>query len=217
MPEEKNNYKNMNKDINQRSSVINTQVEPKNTARHWRLIAAISVFAILFFGAVVFAELYTSYQEGYRLNRSTNMDVLIYDGATCKKMTNSSGNDYFIPTRTSGEWLAFQNAAPSLGVDIQACVSCGNAVCDAGETGYNCPGDCGYYSCNFVEECPGYPGNAVLSYTCDNASGYCVNPDPWVDCVPIPPELEGSVCDYGQCWQVNQTGTCTEHMAPIYY
>lgn len=59
---------------------------------------------------------------GYKLNDSTTRSVEINAWSNCKALwNNSTTKDYFIPTKTSGEWTAFLNNTPS---DI---------------TKYNCP------------------------------------------------------------------------------
>ena len=100
--------------------------------------------------------------------------------------------------------------------DCPATSTCGDGVCSGLEDPYSCPQDCGTYSCQFVQDCPGYPGNSIVSYTCDGAVGRCRAASFFIDCFPIPPELEGSICEPGQCWVATTDGTCNRHQAPIW-
>jgi len=59
----------------------------------------------------------------------------------CHAVTNSSGIKYFIPSKTKGEWDAFEAHAPDL-VDIKP--TCCTPDCDGKECGDDgCGGSCG--------------------------------------------------------------------------
>jgi len=83
------------------------------------------IFLAVVFGApilsigIIFAL--GTYNTGYKVDSGAGaQDVEIDSGGTCKRITNTSGNDYFIPTKTSAEWTAFEGNTPN-DVTIEAC------------------------------------------------------------------------------------------------
>ncbi len=73
-----------------------------------------SILLVLFFSSSAFTI--NTIEEGWRTQNAT-IEVRNAEN-TCFKI---SGPDYFIPTRTTQEWLAFVAAAPRLGVNVVAC------------------------------------------------------------------------------------------------
>lgn len=69
--------------------------------------------AVIFFGAALLRAATT-----YRITAGSSPQVT--EHSTCKKVTNSTGNDVFIPTRTVAEWNSFINNPPS-GVTVASC------------------------------------------------------------------------------------------------
>ena len=89
--------------------------------------------------AIVFAA-----SENHRVNAGASQDV--NEWAVCKKVVNASGNDLFVPTKTSVEWTAFRSNPPA-GVTLGSCVAVfcdGSDTCNAGmgETCVTCPSEC---------------------------------------------------------------------------
>ena len=73
----------------------------------------------LFISAITVYALNT-WATGYRVNTETK-DVLVGASQACHKVTNTSSNSYFIPTKTTAEWDSFASHLPS-GVSIGSCL-----------------------------------------------------------------------------------------------
>jgi hypothetical protein len=82
-----------------------------------KLTLAIAVIAILSIAGMVYAL--NSWNTGFRIDKETK-NVYIGSSQTCYKVTNTSNNSYFIPTKTTAEWNAFAANLPS-GVSIGSC------------------------------------------------------------------------------------------------
>lgn len=71
---------------------------------------------------------------GYQVLDGTTVQIDAH--GTCKKVTNSTANDYFVPTKTSTEWSTFRSNLPT-NVTLAACaVDCATPV-----FGYSCSGN----------------------------------------------------------------------------
>jgi len=68
----------------------------------WALGAAGAVFLVTA-GAVYALD---AWHTGFRINTETK-NVYVGSAQTCYKVTNTSGNSYFIPTKTIAEWSSF--------------------------------------------------------------------------------------------------------------
>jgi len=82
------------------------------------IIPIVFLFAIA--AGIIYARAEGSSDTGWRVNNGAVRDITIYDG-TCKKITNNSGKDLFIPTKTSAEWNAFETNHPA-GITIAPCI-----------------------------------------------------------------------------------------------
>lgn len=62
----------------------------------------------------------------YQVDHGTDQDILEF--TVCKKVTNDHvGNNYFVPTKTAGEWSAFYTNPPN-GVTIGTCGASANVT-----------------------------------------------------------------------------------------
>ena len=71
------------------------------------------IFSVLFcfFGAITTHAINTS-SSGWKLGKSgSNADINVH--GNCKKISGSGSEDYFVPTKTSSEWLNFLKYMPS--------------------------------------------------------------------------------------------------------
>jgi hypothetical protein len=125
------------------------------------------VFILLFFVAaiiipwLVFGQGQERVDTGYRLNHGDKREVVHYtDSAHDKGSTDpatsstclfsASNNDYFVPTNTFKEWIAFATSSTFARVGVSApvnsceCSTCNNdGVCNGlCETNANCSNDC---------------------------------------------------------------------------
>lgn len=80
-------------------------------------------FVLQIIGVVIFFPLAVSAinttSSGFRVNNG-DTNTTIDAWGTCQKVTNTSGKNYFVPTKTSAEWLAFRSHLPS-GVTLSSC------------------------------------------------------------------------------------------------
>jgi len=81
---------------------------------------------------------------GYRNYSGQALSVGVYNTTYKCGIMNNSGVDYFIPTRTLGEWNALYAHAPALSLSIACCRNDGNCDASLGETCDSCPHDCDY-------------------------------------------------------------------------
>lgn len=94
------------------------------------IFSGIFLFVVLFVFGVAYVMALNTYDTGYRINTGAGpQNILIDSSGTCKKITNTSGKDIFVPTKTAAEWNAF-NANKPANVAIEACWSCGSAITD---------------------------------------------------------------------------------------
>lgn len=105
------------------------------------------------------------YNTGFRVDDEATSNVTLYDGVTCQEITNLSGKDLFIPTKSSEEWDAFVANKPD-GVTIESC-------CDPVNGGWTSYGSC--TSCS--ASCGG--GTQTCYRTCTNPAPSCGG----LDCV----------------------------------
>lgn len=61
----------------------------------------------------------------YRVNNGTTSTI--NEWSVCKKVTNSTGKDIFVPTNTSNEWNLFRTYYPS-GISLAECWACGDPI-----------------------------------------------------------------------------------------
>lgn len=96
----------------------------KKYKRYKPLLILITLSVAIFFVAGISYAL-DSWNAGFRINTETK-NVYVGPAQTCYKVTNTSGNSYFIPTNTVAEWNSFSSYKPA-GVSID---SCGNTHTD---------------------------------------------------------------------------------------
>jgi hypothetical protein len=85
----------------------------KRSSKSWLLLLSVS-------SAIISsnAKAIDTVAEGFRVNQGSSKTVDAH--GVCRLVTNSSGYDHFISTKTSGEWSGFLGAIPS-GVTAPAC------------------------------------------------------------------------------------------------
>lgn len=129
------------------------------------LVISILISLILLASMIVYAL--DAWNQGYRLDQET---ITIHYGdatgatsptASCYSLTNTNANDYFVPTKTSGEMSSFISHKP-------AGVTSASAVVNGG---------CTWSACTATPNCAGRCGNIVTSgtqtCTCNNPSPSC--------------------------------------------
>jgi len=86
--------------------------------------------ALLIPSIVILADMYGNYDAGFRSNSGAygTIDMRPY-GAACKNVSNNTGNNYFIPTKTVNEWNQFIAHTPT-NVNLTDCI-----VCDSNPSG----------------------------------------------------------------------------------
>lgn len=97
----------------------------KRYKRYKPLLILITLSVAIFFVAGISYAL-DSWNTGFRINTETK-NVYVGSAQTCYKVTNTSGNSYFIPTKTIAEWNAF-NANKPAGVTVSGCAECQYSV-----------------------------------------------------------------------------------------
>lgn len=125
------------------------------------------IFGIIFIillSTVVFAI--DVWNAGYRVNHG-DVKTIRYNsvtGPTAQVTNTHSSNDYFIPTKTSAEWLSFKNHKPS-GISISSSISSGcEPVVDASWSSWS---TCSGVSC--TDRC-GTLSGGTQTRTCSGAS-----------------------------------------------
>lgn len=128
----------------------------KNMKKVWRshkLVILLVLAFLIIIPAIVFGvDPLNTWPGGYQtlhgqLRKITDL-ASISRTNTC--VTNSTANDYFIPTKTATEWDAFLTNKPS-GVTTGAC--CGDLICNNGETYASCNIDCPAPTCSSASNC----------------------------------------------------------------
>jgi len=111
--------------------------------KYWLLLL------VLFFLPIIVFALNT-WDTGYRINHGGDTKEVIVGSADgdCHKVTNNhASNDYFVPTKTTAEWNAFEVHLPA-GVSVSEC----SPTCVPGNY-YDWAGTC-------AEFCAGMGGDA---------------------------------------------------------
>lgn len=97
------------------------------------ITVSIIIFCILFITAGVFAYTLNTWNWGWRVNNGSNKDVTYNTNndannpsTACVKVTNNSGHDLFVPTRTVNEKNAFCNNSGA------SCGACGGGSSGGG-------------------------------------------------------------------------------------
>ena len=126
------------------------------------------------FGIVIFLLFLSSitvyalniWNLGYRIYTQTK-EVKVGSSQACHKVTNTSSNSYFIPTKTTTEWNAFANNPPS-GVTIGSCCTPGLCKLCPGPT---MPAD--DFSCGIID-CDGLNYYYTSGSASVTGTNYCI-------------------------------------------
>lgn len=117
--------------------MVKSKFKIKKVFMIWTCVVAVALMT----GAVYALN---SWDTGYRVNNGSTGTVDLSspqhsDPACreCKKVTDASGKDIFVPTKSCAEWNAFKANLPA-GVTVSNCFVCGvNTVSDADGNVYN--------------------------------------------------------------------------------
>lgn len=119
----------------------------KRLLRPRNLIIFFLVFTFLVIISGVVFTIAGGTREYYKITpglpQSAFDSLAVGAGGTCYVMTNNSGVDYFVPTKTAHEYNLFVAAAPRLNVALSPCQYCGDSSCTGTENCYSCAYDCG--------------------------------------------------------------------------
>ncbi|MFH1759733.1 MAG: hypothetical protein ABIA63_01405 [bacterium] len=126
----------------------------------WSLFSIAVSLAVLFCmtGFIIASTNPAAWNTGFRLDTETE-NVYVGSAEECNKLTNVSGNNYFIPTRTVNEYNLFITNAP-FGVSETSC----------------CTPDCVGKQCG-DDGCAGSCGACDPTFSCD--AGLCIGPTVW--------------------------------------
>lgn len=114
----------------------------------------ISILALLIFiPLIVFGDTLGGFRS-FSGNRNNAIPVFHYADNSLSSIAaigtcvqNTSGNDYFVPTRTINEWNNFFSHQPS-GIALTTC--CGDGACNGSESCSSCPSECGSCACQYI-------------------------------------------------------------------
>ncbi|MDD5700156.1 MAG: hypothetical protein PHH00_03115 [Candidatus Nanoarchaeia archaeon] len=136
-------------------------------------IVVFILISVIFISVVVLAI--DSWEQGYKLDQET---IIIHYGdaggttsppANCWQLTNTNANDYFVPTKTSGEMSSFISHKP-------AGVTSASARVDGHWTDWTpaiCPGNCGFGDGKTGSKCGTWTASGTQTRTCTNPSPSC--------------------------------------------
>jgi uncharacterized protein (TIGR02145 family) len=130
-------------------------------SRYKFLSLSILIIFFLFATLIVFAATLDTPDGGYKVLRNFSKITFHNDEIQSKYpdpigacIYNNSNVDYFVPTKTLAEWGHFASTIltrPELKLYTKGC--CGDGSCAGSEDVFNCPADCGHFSCgnNFTD------------------------------------------------------------------
>lgn len=87
----------------------------------YKNLLAYLVFAFMIVSLGSIAIAINTSTTGYRVN--TNNDIIDYAGSTCDILRKSSGNDFFVPTKTTAETNAFRANKPGNAVTTSCVIN----------------------------------------------------------------------------------------------
>lgn len=132
-------------------------------------------FILITFGVLMVGVLVNAAQS-YRVNNGTT--VTIDEWGICKKVTNNTGKDIFVPTNTSNEWNLFRTYYPT-GISLGDCGGGGGGGCTCPNGWWPCGSMCCWNTCGCnvsclqgkcTDWCASFGG---VSQNCSGASGTC--------------------------------------------
>ena len=131
-------------------------------------------FILITFGVLIAGDLANAAQY-YRVNNGASIDI--NEWSVCKKVTNNTGKDIFVPTNTSNEWNQFRTYFPS-GISLGDCGGGGGGcTCPSGWwycAPMCCQGECGCNVSCLQSKCSAFClYNGGVSHNCANASDTC--------------------------------------------
>jgi len=110
----------------------------------------------------------------YRVNNGASIDI--NEWSVCKKVTNNTGKDIFVPTNTSNEWNQFRTYFPS-GISLGTCGGGGGCTCPSGWWYCDpmcCYGECGCNVSCLQGKCSSWCASfGGVSQNCSGAAGTC--------------------------------------------
>ncbi len=139
--------------------------------------------------------------QSYRVNNGASIDI--NEWSVCKKVTNNTGKDIFVPTNTSNEWNQFRTYYPS-GISLGTCGGGGGGcTCPSGWWYCEpmcCKGTCG---CNVSclqgkcsSWCVSLPSGGVIQ-NCSGSSGTCICS--FLDSLGRPAQAQQACSTWGTC------------------
>ena len=135
-------------------------------------------FILITFGVLIVGVLVNAAQY-YRVNNGTT--VTINEWSVCKKVTNNTGKDIFVPTNTSNEWNQFRTYFPS-GISLGTCDTPPppSPTCSCPSGWWYCAPMCCYGTCGcnvscLQNKCAAFCSSvgAIVSHNCTSASDTC--------------------------------------------
>jgi len=130
-------------------------------------------FILITFGVLIAGVLVNAAQY-YRVNNGATVTINEWD--VCKKVTNNTGKDIFVPTNSSNEWNQFRTYFPS-GISLGTCGGGGGCTCPSGWWYCDpmcCYGECGCNVSCLQGKCSSWCASfGGVSQNCSGAAGTC--------------------------------------------
>ena len=143
-----------------------------------KFLKSLMIATFIFLIAVILVD---AAQQYYRVNNGASTDI--NEWSVCKKVTNNTGKDIFVPTNTSNEWNLFRTYYPT-GISLGNCGggSTPTPTCNCWALGsgwWYCEPMCCWNTCGCnisclqgkcSDWCASFGG---VSQNCSGASGTC--------------------------------------------
>ncbi len=155
----------------------------------WFFLTTAGVFLFTILAGVYTVRAVGTWETGYKVDTGAGPQNIALDSlGTCKKITNTSGKNYFIPTKTAAEWNAFVANKPA-NVAIEDCIS----ACIIGSSFLPCiislPPTCTSWTYSGYGACQ--PGNIQYRTILTSSPAGCTGGSPILSqgCVYVPVTL----------------------------
>ena len=162
-----------------------------------KFLKSLMIATFIFLIAVILVD---AAQQYYRVNNGASTDI--NEWSVCKKVTNNTGKDIFVPTNTSNEWNLFRTYYPT-GISLGNCGGGGGCTCPDGWW-YCAPQCCwGTCGCNVSclqgkcsSWCVSLPSGGVIQ-NCSGSSGTCICS--FLDSLGRPAQAQQACSTWGTC------------------